>query len=252
MEYRADRPSLLVYLGTLMAEAAAQLGQLNAHSPPADLHERFLSWARAQVPGERSGGTGDGAHHEADPARRAAAGGTMFHVNQEPGAEIHHIDPFAVPAEQRSPVRRLRGRLAAPVTLWTAPGPAGLTVSSTLIAEGEPDRLLGLVDAESDLWAAAEEAGRFAVAPLGPAHRQLADRFAGLFPSPGGLFATGAWTDTPYGPVPTDAGGWAGCRLDTAREYGWGLLVEATIETVELAEETEPLLHYRGRYRQLV
>ncbi|MER7166481.1 flavin reductase family protein [Micromonospora sp. NPDC000207] len=176
----------------------------------------------------------------------------MFHVNhQRPGAEIHHTDPFAVPTGQRSPARRLRGRLAAPVTLWTAPGPAGLTVSSTLVAEGEPDRLLGLVDPESDLWAAVEDSGRFAVAQLGPAHRQLADRFAGLFPSPGGLFAIGEWTDTPYGPVPADAGGWAGCRLDTSREYGWGLLVEATVEVVDLAEESAPLLHHRGRYRTL-
>ncbi|MET8362465.1 flavin reductase family protein [Micromonospora sp. NPDC005252] len=223
-DYRHDRTALLVYLGTLMVEAGDQLARLNGR--PADLHERFLGWARGR-------------------------GGTMFHVNHEPGAEIHHTDPFAVPTGQRSPVRRLRGRLAAPVTLWTAPGPAGLTVSSTLVAEGEPDRLLGLIDAESDLWAAVEEAGRFAVAPLGPAHRQLADRFAGLFPAPGGLFATGTWTETPYGPVPTDAGGWVGCRLDTAREYGWGLLVEATIEVVDLAEEATPLLHYRGRYHEL-
>ncbi|SCG37077.1 NADH-FMN oxidoreductase RutF, flavin reductase (DIM6/NTAB) family [Micromonospora siamensis] len=226
VEYRGDRTGLLIYLGALLAEAGDQLAQLNGHARPDGLHERFLGWARAR-------------------------GGTMFHVNHEPGAEIHHTDPFAVPSGQRSPVRRLRGRLAAPVTLWTAPGPAGLTVSSTLVAEGEPDRLLGLVDAESDLWAAIEAAGRFAVAPLGPPHRQLADRFAGLFPSPGGLFATGPWTDTDYGPVPTDAGGWAGCRLDTAREYGWALLVEATIETVDLAEETAPLLHYRGRYHDL-
>ncbi|GGM29821.1 hypothetical protein GCM10011608_13090 [Micromonospora sonchi] len=176
----------------------------------------------------------------------------MFHVNhQEPGARIHHTDPFAVPADQRSPVRRLRGRLAAPVTLWTAPGPAGLTVSSTLVADGDPGRLLGLIDAESDLWTAIEESGVFAMAPLGPPHRQLADRFAGLFPSPGGLFAAGRWADTPYGPVPADAGGWAGCRLDAAREYGWSLLVEATIERVEMTEETEPLLHHRGRYREL-
>ncbi|WBB51886.1 flavin reductase family protein [Verrucosispora sp. WMMA2044] len=184
-------------------------------------------------------------------ARESGGRVTMFHVNHEPGARIHHTDPFAAPAEDRSPVRRLRGRLAAPVTLWTAPGPAGLTVSSTLVAEGEPGRLLGLVDAESELWAAVEEAGRFAVAPLGPSHRQLADRFAGLFPSPGGLFAIGGWLDTPYGPVPDDAGGWAGCRLDGARQYGWGLLVEATIERVELTDDVEPLLHHRGRYRGL-
>ncbi len=51
--------------------------------------------------------------------------------------------------------------------------------------------------------------------------------------------------------MPADAGGWAGCRLDTAREYGWGLLVEATIESVDLPADTLPLLHYRGRYREL-
>ena len=54
----------------------------------------------------------------------------MFHVNPvEPGARIHSSDPFATPEQDKSPVRRLRGRLAAAVTLWTTPGPAGLTVS---------------------------------------------------------------------------------------------------------------------------
>src|SRR5437762_3494451 len=106
---------------------------------------------------------------------------------------IHGTDPFATPDVQRSPVRRLRGRLPAAVTLWTAPGPAGLTVSSTLIADGEPGRVLGLIDDESELWSAIESAGRFAVIPLAPRHRQLADRFAGLMPAPGGLFRGEAW-----------------------------------------------------------
>jgi flavin reductase (DIM6/NTAB) family NADH-FMN oxidoreductase RutF len=176
----------------------------------------------------------------------------MFHVNpDEPGARIHHSDPFATPEAGRSPVRRLRGRLAAPVTLWTAPGPAGLTVSSMLVADGEPGRVLGLIDDESDLWDALSVTGRFAVVPLGPGDQQLADRFAGLMPAPGGLFATGEWTDSGYGPVPADAGTWAGCRLDGSRPYGWGLLVEATVETVRLDAAPEPLVHVRGRYRRL-
>ncbi len=176
----------------------------------------------------------------------------MFHVNPEPtGGRIHHSDPFATPEADRSPVRRLRGRLAAPVTLWTTPGPAGLTVSSTMVADGDPARVLGLVDAESDFWAAAEDAGCFAVAPLTPADRQLADRFAGLMPAPGGLFAAGDWRATAYGPVPAHAGAWAGCRLDGAEECGWGLLVRATVETVEVGGDAAPLVHYRGRYRLL-
>ena len=188
--------------------------------------------------------------------RRRPADGHNGGVNEPPpGAHIHATDPFAVPADQRSPVRRLRGRLPAAVTLWTAADPdggrAGLTVSSTLVADGDPARLIGLVDPESELWAAAEAAGRFAVAALRPGDRQLADRFAGLMPAPGGVFATGDWTATPYGPVPAGLGTWAGCRLDAGRPLGWGLLVEATIEHVEVGVDVEPLVHFRGRYRGL-
>ena len=176
----------------------------------------------------------------------------MFHVNPvEPGARIHHSDPFATPEQDRSQIRRLRGRLAAPVTLWSTPGPAGLTVSSMLVADGEPGRVLGLIDEESELWEAVSATGRFAVVPLGPDDRQLADRFAGLMPAPGGLFASGEWIGTYYGPVPADAGTWAGCRLDGSRTYGWGLLVEATVETVRLDAAPLPLVHFRGRYRRL-
>lgn len=166
---------------------------------------------------------------------------------------IHHTDPFATPEGDRSVVRRLRGRLVAPVTLWTAPGPAGLTVSSVLVADGDPGRVLGLVDDESDLWAAVATTGWFAVCPLHAGQQRLADRFAGLEPAPGGLFVQEPWRETGYGPVPGDAGTWAGCRLDDARRYGWALLVEATIEEIVVAGEDDPadaspLAHYRGRY----
>jgi flavin reductase (DIM6/NTAB) family NADH-FMN oxidoreductase RutF len=166
------------------------------------------------------------------------------------GGFIHGEDPFATPEHARSPVRRLRGRLPAAVTLWTAAGPVGLTVSSTLVADGEPGRLLGLVDEEAEFWAATRTAGRLAVAVLGQQHRQLADRFAGVLPAPGGPFADLEWLETPYGPVPADATTWAGCRLDGARPVGWALLVEATIERIELGEDA-PLVYHRGRYRAI-
>lgn len=172
---------------------------------------------------------------------------------------IHSGDPFATPDEQRSPVRRLRGRLVAPVTLWTAPGPAGLTVSSTMIADGEPGLVLGLIDDESDLWSGISHAGVFTVSPLLPGQQELADRFAGLAPAPGGLFARESWRDTGFGPVLAGAGpaspagpaSWAGCRLVGARRCGWALLVEGVIEQVELGDEPQPLAYYRGRYRAL-
>jgi 3-hydroxy-9,10-secoandrosta-1,3,5(10)-triene-9,17-dione monooxygenase reductase component len=163
---------------------------------------------------------------------------------------IHDSDPFATPESARSSVRRLRGRFTQTVTLWTAPGPAGLTVSSCLVADGEPGRLLGLVDAESQLWEAVQRTGVFAVEPLESGQQQLADRFAGLLPAPGGLFKQGeSWTETPFGPVlgPT----WAGCRLDAAREFGWALLVEATLVEITLGPAMAPLLHHRGSYRRV-
>jgi 3-hydroxy-9,10-secoandrosta-1,3,5(10)-triene-9,17-dione monooxygenase reductase component len=165
---------------------------------------------------------------------------------------IHGTDPFATPEGARSPVRRLRARLASPVTLWTAGAGrerAGLTVSSVLIVDGDPGRVAGIVDEESDLWESLSATGAFVVSMLTPGDEQLADKFAGLMPAPGGLFRDPIWTDTPWGPVREGSPAWAGCRFDAARPYGWGLLVEATIEEITLADPAPPLLHYRGRYR---
>jgi 3-hydroxy-9,10-secoandrosta-1,3,5(10)-triene-9,17-dione monooxygenase reductase component len=125
-----------------------------------------------------------------------------------------------------------------------------LTVSSCLVADGEPGRMLGLIDDESEVWEAISTAGVFAVCLLSPADKQLADRFAGIMPAPGGLFRQGErWIETGFGPVLDRS--WAGCRLDQARRFGWGLLVEATIEEVHLTDRSASLLHHRGSYRQL-
>jgi flavin reductase (DIM6/NTAB) family NADH-FMN oxidoreductase RutF len=161
---------------------------------------------------------------------------------------IHSSDPFATPEHLRSPLRRFRGRLAAPVALWTAPGPAGLTVSSTQLVDGDPGRVLGLLDEESDLWDAAASAGRFTVQPLAADDQQLADRFAGLMPAPGGLFALDGWEQTDWGPVLAGRGTWLGCRVDGSRAVGWSLLVEGIVERVTIGDDAPPLIHYRGRY----
>jgi len=166
---------------------------------------------------------------------------------------IHATDPFATPDDERSPVRRLRGRLPAAVTIWTAYGrddrPAGLTVASTVVAEGEPGKVLGVLDAESELYEAVHASGRFTVQLLRDGDDQLGDRFAGLLPAPGGLFADGAWDRTEFGPVRRSLTTWAGCVLTDARPFGWGLFVEATLVRVVLGEDAvAPLIRYRGRY----
>jgi len=171
---------------------------------------------------------------------------------------IHSEHPFLPAESERSPVRRLRGRLGSAVALWTTgagPTRAGLTVSSMLVADGEPGRVLGLLDPDSDLWDALAETPTFVVSLLGWGDRPLADAFAGVAPAPGGVFRLGSWTDTEWGPVLDSALAWAGCRLveEQPRTVGWSVLAEAVVEQVTLADEgdTRALVHRRGRYHPL-
>lgn len=163
-------------------------------------------------------------------------------------------DPFQVPEGERNPLRRFRARLVAPVTLWTSGAPAtraGLTVASSVVADGDPGHLLGLLDPESELWAAAQSSGRMVVTPLGPGQRNLADAFAGVAPAPGGPFRLASWRQTEWGPLLADATTWCGCRLQSAREVGYAVLVDAAVEHVEIGADPHPLAHYRGRYHRL-
>jgi len=181
----------------------------------------------------------------------------------EPPGRIHRTHPFLPPEEDRDPIRRLRGRLAAPVTLWTARAgdrPAGLTVSSVLVAEGEPAALLGLVGEESELLEELEASGRFAVCVLGWEHRAVADGFAGVRPAPGGPFRGHDWRDTRWGPVLTSASAWAGCQVVGQRPVGYARLVEGRLEHVSVGtgaegstgqDPGEALAWWRGRYRRL-
>lgn len=163
---------------------------------------------------------------------------------------IHSEHPFVPPDGDRDPVRRLRGALPAPVTVWTAGSGRsrrGLTVSSLLVAAGDPAHVLGLVDEESDLWGEPPET--LVVNVLGPGHEYLADAFAGTVPAPGGSFTLGEWDESEWGPVLTDAAAWIGVRLpeEAPRHVGWGLLVDGVVEHLEPGSG-EVLTHVRGRY----
>jgi flavin reductase (DIM6/NTAB) family NADH-FMN oxidoreductase RutF len=165
---------------------------------------------------------------------------------------IHSGHPFLEPESERDPARRLRGRVGGAVTLWTTGSGAdrtGLTVSSVLVAAGEPARVLGLVDPDSDLALAVEGSGTAVVALLQWRHRDLADAFAGVAPAPGGVFRLGTWTDSEWGPLLDGVSAWAGLRLTgPGRPVGWSVLLEGVVEHVEIGSEDEPLVHRRGRY----
>ena len=141
--------------------------------------------------------------------------------------------------------------MASPVTVWTAYGPddvaVGLTVSSVLVAEGEPAELLGLVDPLSALGEALEDHGRFLVHVLAAEQVRAAERFALRFP--GDPFEGEHVTPTPWGPALAAMPTRAGCTVRSSTEVGYAHLVLAGIDEIMLDERAvPPLVYYRGTY----
>ncbi len=160
---------------------------------------------------------------------------------------IHSSHPFATDPAARDAVRQFRGRLLSPVTLWAAgegAGRVGLTVSSVMVALGEPARAVGLLDPDSDLAEGLGERGT--VTLLGEGEQHLAEVFAGLAPSPGGPFRSATFEQSPWGPV-LPGHSWAGIAWESRRPLGWSLEVVGVIEHVVLAP-SGALGHSRGRY----
>jgi flavin reductase (DIM6/NTAB) family NADH-FMN oxidoreductase RutF len=166
---------------------------------------------------------------------------------------IHTTHPFLEPEGDRDPVRRLRGRIGAAVSLWTAgtsdDDRAGLTVSSWLVAGGEPGRVLGLLDPDADLTDVLLGTGRGVVQLLGWPDRDLADVFAGTAPAPGGPWRTTAWEWTDHGPRLAHATAWAMLEVEQDVEGGWSRLVTCVLRDVVIGDDdAAPLVHRRGRY----
>ena len=164
---------------------------------------------------------------------------------------IHTSHPFLDPEGDRDPVRRLRGRQGATVSLWTAGAGgdrSGLTVSSWMVAGGEPGRVLALLDPDADLTESLLETGRAVVQLLAWPDRGLAEAFAGTAPAPGGPFRMAEWVDTGYGPRLDHAATWAFASLESDVPVGWSTLVTCTLDEVVVGEDHDPLVHRRGRF----
>ena len=162
---------------------------------------------------------------------------------------IHDTHPFADP--DPDPVRRLRGRVGGAVALVTAgdsASRAGLTVSSLMVANGDPAYVLMLVDPDSDLADVVVRTGRAVVQLLSWSHRDLAEVFAGSAPAPGGPWRTADFVDTPWGPRLADASTWVGLSLESVGDVGWSSLLTCVVQDVAVGEDDAPLVHRRGRY----
>jgi flavin reductase (DIM6/NTAB) family NADH-FMN oxidoreductase RutF len=167
---------------------------------------------------------------------------------------IHDHDPFADDPADRDPIRRFRGRLAAPVTVVTAgtgAERAGLTVASLIVMEGDPGLIEMVVGPTTDLWGMIAETGRFVVHVCRDRDRHLAEVFAGLRPSPGGVFTGVTVTGSEWGPVLDDLGDRAYCTRQGQEEVGRTGLVLGRVDRVDLEDLTDPLVYFRGRYHRL-
>ena len=161
---------------------------------------------------------------------------------------IHAGHPFPTPDD---PVRRLRGRQGGTVSLWTAGDGAeraGLTVTSWLVAGGDPGRVLGLLDPDADLAELLLETRRGVVQLLSWDDRGLADAFAGTTPAPGGPWRMADWVDSGHGPRLATAATWTLVSVESDVEVGWSRLVMCTVDEVVVGDDPEPLVHRRGRY----
>lgn len=164
---------------------------------------------------------------------------------------IHDTHPFADP--DPDPVRRLRGRLGGAVALVTAgdaEGRAGLTVSSLMVANGDPARLLLLIDPDSDLADVVTRTARAVVQLLTWPQRDLAEAFAGTGPAPGGPWRLASFVPTPWGPRLAEASTWAAMSVETTADVGWSTLLTGVVHEVVVGADDAPLVHRRGRYRR--
>lgn len=162
---------------------------------------------------------------------------------------IHSGHPFATPDDAKSVVRRLRGRLAAPITV-VATGSGrdrvGLTVSSLLVVE--PDQVIFVINELADLADELDVDSTAAVTVLEPDDEPIAEVFASRAPAPGGMFTAGEWTDSDWGPRLLNRS-WAGVRVTQIGDLAWSKIITATIEHIELTE-ADAAIHVRGRFRE--
>ncbi|MFV0496535.1 flavin reductase family protein [Mycobacterium sp.] len=162
---------------------------------------------------------------------------------------IHSSHPFHPPEGSKDLFRRLRGRLAAPVTILaadSASGPVGLTVSSILLADGPAPVLVALVDPDSDLGEYLELDRRFTMNVLQASDDYLAEAFAGLAPAPGGPFTMGDWEPSSAGPRLAGRASVA-VTVSEIGSCGWAKQIVGAITDIELADGPA-LIHLRGRY----
>ena len=152
----------------------------------------------------------------------------------------------------RNEFRRVLGHFAAGVTVVTTVGtdgtPYGLTATAFTSVSLEPPLVLVCVDKRADSHPHFHASGVFVVNFLAAAHEHHSRRFS---VSGGDKFAGAAVRTGSLGvPVLPDALGYLECRTVTVVDAGDHTVFIGQVEAAG-ARDGEPLVYFRGGYRQL-
>ena len=141
------------------------------------------------------------------------------------------------------------------ITMWDGHHrPLGMTATAFSSVSADPMLVLVCINRATRTYDHVAASGRLGVNILGSAAREISD-YCGR---PGGdkvldsgwLADTGAW----HTPALSGALAFLDCRIDQEVQAGTHAVIIGAVEGIglpSLAQHFEPLLHFRGRYRQL-
>lgn len=141
------------------------------------------------------------------------------------------------------------------ITMWNIEGhPLGMTATAFASVSADPLLVLVCINRATRTYDHVATSRRFGVNILGSAAHEISD-YCGR---PGGdkvidsdwLADTGTW----HSPALSGAVAFLDCRVDQEVQAGTHAVIIGAVEGIglrSLAQHIEPLLHFRGRYRQL-
>ncbi len=158
----------------------------------------------------------------------------------------------------QSSFRAALGSVAASVnviTMWDGDRrPCGMTATAFSSVSTDPLLVLVCINRATRTYEHVAAARRFGVNVLGSAAREISDYCS----RPGGdKFLDEEWladTETWHSPALSGALAFLDCRIDQEVQAGTHAVIIGSVEGIglaSLAQHFEPLLHFRGRYRQL-
>jgi flavin reductase (DIM6/NTAB) family NADH-FMN oxidoreductase RutF len=160
--------------------------------------------------------------------------------------------PVQDPAAYRQAMRHFAGNVSV-ITVGSGERRSGLVATSAVSLSMEPPLMLVCVNRGSSSRPLFGDFGHFGVNALAPHHQPIAERFTGQ----GGIkgpdrFALGQWRCGPTGaPLLVGAAVALDCEIEDMIEKSTHTILIGRVRSIEIGEESDALLYWRGGYRRL-